>query len=203
MAVATSSTVTISNSLFVKNTIADGVNGGGGAINQLVGDLTVTNSQFSSNVSSNNGGAIYFFGNSLNVTASTFDNNNANDAGDIYVLPSQLSNLINDTFVGNVARTQGGALDVHNFGTVILANDTITGNTAATGGGVAVLQQSISAVLLENDIVALNTAPTSPDIATLAFIIEDAGGNFIGNLSGGWIPCRYPDRQSQSWFAAK
>ena len=118
------------------------------------------------------------------MTASTFDNNNANDAGAIYVLPSQLSNLINDTFVGDVARTQGGALDVHNFGTVILANDTITGNTAATGGGVAVLQQSISAVLLENDIVALNTAPTSPDIATLAFIIEDAGGNFIGNLSG-------------------
>ena len=55
VAVATSPTVTISNSLFVKNTIADGVNGGGGAINQLVGDLTVTNSQFSSNVSSNNG----------------------------------------------------------------------------------------------------------------------------------------------------
>ncbi len=199
--------VTVSNCLFLNNVANDEStsNFGGGGIYDNTGDLTVSNSQFAGNAADEIGGALLFGGNSLNVTGSTFDKNHANDAGAIFVSPSaQLSNLINDTFVGNVAQTQGGALDVHNFGTVILANDTITGNTAATGGGVAVMQQSISAVLLQNDIVGAQHGHNLSGCRHPCIHNRGRGRQLHRQSERSErIPSRHLDRQSQSRPAAE
>ena len=180
-------TVTIANSLFLKNAASNGDQAEAGAINQIVGTLNITNSQFTGNLSTATGGALNFSGGTLIVTGSTFNDNQAVDTGAIAVVDSGIVSLLSDTFTGNTATNSGGALDLQASGTATLLSDTITGNSAGfTGGGIVVFPHGGGgqAVILENTIVALNTAPKVQDISASGISITDRGGNFIGNLTG-------------------
>jgi hypothetical protein len=176
-------TATFTQDLFVGNTANNGINGTGGAIDAVVGTLTISQSQFTANAASDVGGAVYFGGTTLSVTDSTF---NSNSGGALQDVDSTTVTLTNDTFTGNTTPGDGGALDIEQSGTATLLNDTITGNTAVFGGGLVTFPDGLGGqeFVVQNTIIALNTAPMGPDIETGGVHFVDNGGNLIGNLSG-------------------
>jgi len=149
---------TIVGSTFQSNHAANG-----GAVGSLFGDLSIYNSEFSSNratgngantISSactvnggevgdgGNGGAVYMDGGetyAVNVCGSTFTANAAGSGalgGAIFRTPDaarQTTTIDRSAFSGNTA-PNGGALYFHNSNLVLTAS-TLSGNTAATDGG--------------------------------------------------------------------
>ncbi len=150
--VYSTATVNVTGGSFVKN-----ADNSGGAI-YSTGSLTVKGTQFSgNNAEDNNGGAIYFSGNDLTVSNSSFDRNvssNTDRGGAIYTEGSTTT-LTNDTFLGNSAGS-GGAVDA-NDGTVAVLNSTFVGNTANYGGGGILAESGNGNVTVGSSIFANNT----------------------------------------------
>ena len=127
-------TLTITDSTFSGNSA-----GTGGAIyNQLYNDggtLTITNSTFSGNTSEY-GGGIYNEGATVSITASTFSGNSAaNDGGGIYNDDAGLVTVTDSTFSANQSIFGGGIINDH--GTLSITNSTFSDNsTKIAGGGV-------------------------------------------------------------------
>src|SRR6266478_3442536 len=149
---------TIVGSTFQSNRAANG-----GAIGALFGDLSIYNSQFSSNQATGNGanrissacpvkggqsgnggngGAVAVDGaevHTVTVCGSTFTSNAGGAGalgGAIFRTPNgamQTTIIDRSTFVGNTA-PRGGALYFHNSNLVMTAS-TLSGNTASGGGG--------------------------------------------------------------------
>jgi predicted outer membrane repeat protein len=111
--IASESTATIDKGIFTGNKGSLG-----GAIRNLLSNLTITNSQFDNNQAiGTSGGAIYIDG--------------ANgDNGKIIIT--------NSKFTNNKTATQGGALFnfLYNKNTTTITNSTFTGNTAKQGAGI-------------------------------------------------------------------
>lgn len=140
-AIAENGNLTLNNDVFHDNTGPSG----GGAVNEVFGQVTVKASTFYANVagtagSGANGGALFNqSGNSVlgfTITDSTFNNNHA---------------------IGPGAR--GGAIDEVS-GNITLTNSTVAGNSAVAGGGG--IQQEAGTInshaTLVNSIVASNTS---------------------------------------------
>ncbi len=203
--------VTINNSLFLSNTAVNGTassdssgllanpssttfDGDGGGIFQSLGNLTVTNSQFTANIASVDGGGILFLGQTLTISGVTFNNNQASsDAGGaLALMPTGLaangqgSTIINTTITGNSTQVGGGGIADVGPGDLALLYDTINANTAQTeGGGIAFVVETGTPVLsLQNTIVAGNTALTGPDVFSTA-PITDLGGNLVPTAGQG------------------
>jgi hypothetical protein len=149
---------TIVGSTFQSNRAANG-----GAVGSLFGDLSVYNSQFSSNKATGNGantinsactvnggesgnggsgGAVYMDGAevySVAVCGSTFTSNAGGTGalgGAIFRTPDgaiQTTTIDRSSFSGNTAPS-GGALYFHNSNLVV-TNSTLSGNTASGSGG--------------------------------------------------------------------
>jgi len=149
---------TIVGSTFLSNRAANG-----GAIGALFGDVSIYNSQFSSNQATGNGansinsacsvnggesgnggngGAVVMDGAevyAVNVCGSTFTSNAAGSGalgGAIFRTPDaaiQTTTIDRSTFTGNTAPS-GGALYFHNSNLVMTAS-TLSGNTASGNGG--------------------------------------------------------------------
>ncbi len=208
--------VTVQNSLFTNNTAVNApspgggpegllsgsssssgstINGDGGGISQVVGDLTVQNSQFSNNLASIDGGAILFLGRTFTSTGVTYDNNRATtDAGGaLGLMPTgraangQGSSITNNTIVGNATSLAGGGIVDVGPGDLALLYDTINNNTAVTeGGGLAFISFSGTPILsVQNTIIAGNTAGTGPDVFTMGVNITDLGGNVVPTAGQG------------------
>lgn len=132
--------VTESNALILNTTFANNYAGyGGGAIFAgIQSNLTVKNSNFTSNSAGGyGGGAIYNdILSTLNVENSTFTNNNANIGG---AIANQGNLTVNNcTFIGNIATGNwpngyGGALA--NYGILNVIDSTFRDNTANQFGG--------------------------------------------------------------------
>ena len=207
--VQTASSVTINNSLFLSNTAVNGtmtsnngnINtatttflGDGGGIFQSVGDLTVTNSQFTGNVASVDGGGLAFFGTTLAVSDVTFNANKATSGagGALALSPTGTvaadtgSTITNSTIAGNSAVTNGGGIVDVGPGDLALLYDTINANTAGNeGGGVAFMPNTGTPILsFENTIVAGNVAMTGPDVFSDT-AITDNGGNLVPTAGQG------------------
>ncbi len=123
---------TIVGSTFQSNRAANG-----GAIGALFGDLSIYNSQFSSNQATGNprGGALYFHNSNLVMTASTLSGNTASGGGGGLFADSSTLMFTNDTFVNNIAQhgLGGGIMLSGNGGT--LQNVTFSGNQSTGGSG--------------------------------------------------------------------
>lgn len=95
--------VTVRDSTFSNNT----VNGGrGGAINQVVGTLTVSSSTFSSNMalgSGAHGGAIAVSGGTATITNCTFANNRASSLGAAILATNSVTKISYSTFANNTS----------------------------------------------------------------------------------------------------
>jgi hypothetical protein len=106
--ISNTGTLTATGSTFFGNT--GGMAGTGGGIFNNGGSITISDSTFTSNVSSGNGGAI--------------DNNGT-------------ATITNSTFSANQSSSDGGAI-FNAGGTLTLKNNTFSGNIAAAGGGIDV-----------------------------------------------------------------
>ncbi len=144
--------VTLNNDVFSGNYCSPVSNAGcsGGAISMTGGgSLTITDSTFSGNIASKNsgfggGGAIYYDNggttDSVSITGSTFANNVAENTngigGALFLAGGTGSNFTidNNTFTGNHANADGGAI-YQPSGSLTASFNRIVGNTSADGGG--------------------------------------------------------------------
>lgn len=199
---------TIVGSTFISNRAANG-----GAIGALFGDLSIYNSQFTSNAATGSGantvssscsvnggevgnggdgGAVLIDGGenyAVNVCGSTFTSNTAGSGalgGAIFRTPDvaiQTTTIDRSSFVGNTA-PNGGALYFHNSNLVITAS-TLSGNTASVAGGA--IASDDSTLNFTNDTFANNIAQKG---LGGAIVLYGNGGTlqnvtFVGNQSTG------------------
>ena len=121
-----SGTVTISDSSFSGNS----TEGGGAIANGEDGELSISDSTFSNNSAERTGGAIDNRG-ELDVTNSAFQNNLAEYGG--VILNSGELSVTNGTFSDNSAELYGGA--IYNAGELSISDSTFSDNSADRGGG--------------------------------------------------------------------
>jgi len=172
--------VAVSNCLFLDNTTNG--NGQGGAINDDIGTLAVTTSQFAGNVCALDGGAIFDTGTTCNITQSTFNGNSAVFGG--AVQDGAAGTFANDTFTANYASNSSGAISFGNGQAALtLLDDTFNNNTAANHGGAIEMPDLGPAMLtIQNTIFAGDSPSEIFSVATTP--ITDGGGNLISSTSG-------------------
>jgi CSLREA domain-containing protein len=114
-------------------TIANGFAGGGGAINNKNGFVTIINSTLINNTASQIGGAIFNNSGMITLSNSALVNNEAFvSGGAIYNLTGAIT-ISNSTFSDNAASFSGGG--VYNFGgNVTILNSTLHGSSSSFGG---------------------------------------------------------------------
>jgi predicted outer membrane repeat protein len=183
--------LTMSGSSFRGNQAAEG-----GAV-YIEGTSTtaiesITTSTFANNQASDEyGGAIYDDEGDLQLSDSTFTGNSAYYGGAVYYDSGDGMALTNDTFDGNQAADEGGAVDLQEVATtgeITLLNDTITRNQAYEGGGIFRPENANS---IQNTIVAGNygglTAGGGGDCYGASGLdnasTADKGGNIDGDGS--------------------
>lgn len=125
-------TLVVDNCYFKSN---KATNGQGGAMVNAQGSMTIKNTVFSYNSATNGfGGVFYNSKGSLGVSNCTFYYNTGPQGGAIYTEDSVgWVYLTNNVFVNNRA-TRGAAL-YHCHGTLVVTNNTFTGNIATINGG--------------------------------------------------------------------
>lgn len=161
----------------IRQNSASGSGGGGGGISNTGAnaELTVLNSEVSSNFSSGlSGGGIYSTA-TLTITGSTLAENTAFSGGGLSAV-SGLTVITSSTFSSNSASTSGGI--VVDSATVSLLNVTVTDNVASSTSGVALTGSGT--VTLQNTLVANNGLYA--DNVDLIGAFTSAGNNLIGNL---------------------
>ena len=170
-------TVTISGLTISNGKASSSDTGGGGILNNgtlTVNGCTITNNSAASSIN-NQGGGI-FNGGTLNLYSSTVSDNKALDGAGIFNADGGTVTIVNSTFSGNAATTNGGGIYNSATGTTLtLTNSTISNNQATTGGG-GIYNASGGKLTVTNSIVAGNTASSNDDIDG---IDTDGGGNTI------------------------
>jgi hypothetical protein len=161
-----------------------------GAGLENTGHATVTDCTFANNHTDNSGGAIVNIVGDLTVSGSTMTGGTALYGGGILAFSGHLS-LTNSTISGNVAQRQGGGI-YYNDGLLEVSNSTIVFNTTTQrfpqvdwgGGGI---YAEPGRVLVDNTIVAGNTtAQDGPDV--LGGVLS-LGYNLVSQMdsSSGWV----------------
>src|SRR4051812_30134194 len=105
----------------------------GGGLYASSGHVEVVDSTFHNN-GAFRGGAILNREGDVNVTGSTFSGNVSSTAGGAIANADGAVSLVNSTLVSNSALDEGGA--IQNFGSLSVRNSTIAGNSAASSGGI-------------------------------------------------------------------
>ena len=168
-------TVSISGLTISNGNAGSNDTGGGGILNN--GKLTVTGCTIASNSAAmslkNQGGGIFNAG-TLNLYSSTVSDNKASDGAGIFNDGGTVT-IVNSTFSGNTATTNGGGIYNSATGTLSLTNSTISNNNATTGGG-GIYNASGGKLTITNSIVAGNTASANDDVDGTD---TDDGGNTI------------------------
>jgi len=145
-------------------TIANGQAEFGGAISNE-GDLTVSQCVFSGNNADFSGGAIDNFGGTLTVLQSEFSGNTTTDGefgfgGAIANDATSDVSIAESTFSGNSADFSGGALD--NAGTVTILRSTFSSNSANSAGfSVGGAIENAGTLAIRNSTFSGNSAVTS------------------------------------------
>ena len=200
-------TVLVDNSTISSNTAALA---GGGIGDRQLGIYTIRNSTVSGNTTNAGGGGGFYMGynGSADVESSTISGNAAPafEGGGFYFFGHTTgSGLIfrNSTIAGNSAGTNGGGIDLNNFGfgnlasTLLIQNTTIAGNSAANGGGLADVAPvaGSESITMVSSVIARNTAGTSADVsgtinATNSLVRDQSGATITGtgNLAAGTDP---------------
>jgi len=197
-------TVTLTGSLLQDNSVGGTHTGGGGAIssrnafNVSGSELTVIDSRFHSNFSSEAGGAINDRSATTIIRDSTFTENSASAGGGIRVRYTQLT-ITDSTFSNNDAdgseftpEDGGGAIHAE-FADATISNSTFSGNIADTdvisvGGAINNLGNSL---VMTNCTVAYNVA----DVGGGLYNDEGASATLVNTLvaanfaDGCTVPC--------------
>ncbi|MEO8391738.1 MAG: choice-of-anchor Q domain-containing protein, partial [Chloroflexota bacterium] len=151
----TNGKVTVSNSAFTSNVSTTH----GAAISISAGTLTVSNSTFTSNIATGNGGAIYAVGSSsvvVTVSNSTFTSNSGNSGGAIANAFGTLF-VSGSTFTTNISTVSNGGAIYAQSGTITVNDSTFTGNTANSGAAI----NNAGSLIIENSTFSNNTGTGS------------------------------------------
>jgi uncharacterized repeat protein (TIGR01451 family) len=168
------------------------VAGGGGIFIATTGSVSITGSEITGNSAVGDGGGLLNTSHTPQMTISscTFNGNRAGGfGGGLSFENGGNANLTNVTISGNSAMVDGGGIAVINVGVFDLESDTIVFNAAGKfGGGVSAGPASSTRLHFLSTIVAKNTAAKGgdPDVDNLngPAIMDDGGGNFIGDNTG-------------------
>lgn len=168
-------------------TLRHGRDTAGGAVANVGGTLTISDSAIINNEASGPGGGIYNSSSgTLIIERSTIANNVADDGGGIHNT-SGSATILNSTVSQNLADVHGGGVFNVSGEALTIVNTTITGNTAnfdqigtGEGGGI----QANGSETVSNTIVAGNfnrtaTMPVNPN--DIQGTIETAFNNLIGD----------------------
>ena len=138
------SSLVVNNSIFDQNTAG----GNGGAIMISSGEVTISGSEFTSNVSQSDtygGGAIYGTGSTISISNTLFDANSATNGGAIAIYSNSSLTVSGITAYSNSASFNGGFIYIRNssMNTANNASNSIIGaenkgNTAQYGGAISV-----------------------------------------------------------------
>jgi hypothetical protein len=164
------------------------VNGPGGGIELVDGNLTVTNSVVTGNFAGLGGGGVYasLLAGTVTVSDSTISGNTAGSGGGVYAYLQRAGALLltNCTLSGNKASGAGGALPgggaisisapVNNgTGLFHVTGCTLAGNSASGQGGGAIALFSLPLdTAITNSTIANNVAPTGG-----AILLKVGGGS--------------------------
>jgi hypothetical protein len=172
--------VTVTNSLFSKNSAVDD----GAGMYAYLTNVTIQDSQFLSNAAKSAGGGVFFPSGNYPCTLERVElsQNSASDGGGIYTANNL--NLFNSALIGNKASSDGGGMFVN--GDLLMVNTTVANNTAkAWGGGILIFESGDATV--RNSTIALNTAGTGKGggIANYIGDLRMDSSIFSGNKKGG------------------
>lgn len=170
--------LTVISSRFSGNSASDG-----GAIASTFGTLTVDSSSFSGNEGFiSGGGAISQLEGTSTFTNSVLNSNNSSDGGGAIAIYSGASTIKNTT-VSNNSTDIGNGGGIENRGTLSLINSTVTGNvtTGISAGGIV----NFGTLAFRNTIIAGNLANQGePDIVGIIGTMTSLGNNLIGKSNG-------------------
>ncbi|WP_458406316.1 Ig-like domain repeat protein [Methanobrevibacter sp.] len=108
----------------------------GGAIYVAANNAIVSKSKFINNTAAGNGGAIVIGNSYQQILNSEFESNNAHFGGSVYIKPALSINIENSTFKNSKAYNGGAIYNLGTAGaTVHINNDTFIGNIASHNGG--------------------------------------------------------------------
>ncbi len=163
-------TATITDSTFTGNTVG-GSQGGGGAIRNRSGSMTITNSNFTGNSAVPGGGAVHNT-DVISISGCNFTNNSAVGGGSVQV-------------------GTGGAISNQGGGQVTIANSVITGNSAASHGGGIYFQPNADGALMNvsNSTISNNTSNSDSNTTGDGggMYTTNGGGTVLVNISGSTI----------------
>ena len=145
----------ISNSIFSGN-ISDSSQGGG-AIDVNGGNVTITNSTFTGNTATSNGGAINFSSSgNLEISDSTFNGNRATQGGgSIYSNNGNLT-IDSSSFLGNTSdNNYGGTISYNGNNDLSVSNSTFDSNNG-NNFGVVYISGSQNSATITNSTLANN-----------------------------------------------
>jgi uncharacterized repeat protein (TIGR01451 family) len=155
--------------------------GQGGAILQVNGTLTISDSVVSNNAADLDGGGI-FGGGTLNISRSTVSGNTAGHHGGGIEAQGDTS-VSNSTVVNNTAQQEGGGIGTSTSVDidVNVESSTISGNTAANGGGFY-LKAAANKYNFKNTILSGNIANVSGQDAENSGTLTSQGYNLVGSV---------------------
>jgi uncharacterized repeat protein (TIGR01451 family) len=155
--------------------------GQGGAILQVNGTLTISDSVVSGNAADLDGGGI-FGGGTLNISRSTVSGNTAGRHGGGVEAQGDTS-VSNSTVVNNTAQQEGGGIGTSTSVDidVNVESSTISGNTAANGGGFY-LKAAANKYNFKNTILSGSTANVSGQDAENFGTLTSQGYNVVGSI---------------------
>jgi fibronectin-binding autotransporter adhesin len=161
-------------------TISDGLTAasGGGIINNLAANLTLTNDVFTNDAATFFGGAIYNNSGTLTISNSTFTNNSATFGLGGAIDNTGTLTVGNSTFTGGNA-FQGGAID-NRSGTLAVTNSSFTSNIAIMGGAIF---NDATATVFGSTMANNSVLPTSPG-STPTTVASFDGGAIANDLAG-------------------
>lgn len=167
-------------------TLRNGNATSGGAVNNLNGDLTLTDVAALDSQATFGGGIHSTIG-SLTMTRVAVSGNSAGSGGGgISVGSGGDLTLTNAVVAGNESSNSGGGLDFSGSGTLTVVDVTFDGNEAVRGGGASAVSGSFTNVTFDSNIVSQNgggfLTVGSPNLTNVTFSGNTAGtGGAIAN----------------------
>lgn len=188
------SILTIERSLFRDNRATRADPGGGGAIYNDAGKLTIKDSHIFDNVSANLGGGIFSWANNVNGTYSgptvikntVLDGNSARHGGGLWKGGAYVLKLKNSSVTNNTATEGGAGLSGTGPGkNFAIVNSTIAYNATTPDGTAGGVFSANNSSTIKNSTIAFNTIPSDTVGAAIHGSVTLSNTILLGN-TGGW-----------------
>lgn len=190
------SVLTIRRSRFTANVSTSPSPGGGGAVYNDAGKLTIVDTIINGNRAANLGGGIFTWAHNVNgeysgetvINRSVLANNFAEHGGGLWKGGHYVLRLLNSSVTGNRAQTRGAGISGTGPGpNFIINNSTIAHNSVLRTGSAAGVFSANNSSTITNSTIAYNTVPN--DASSVGAAIHGnvtIARSIIAYNTGGW-----------------